>query len=64
MMHHEIAKNNIVMFCWIPSYIEIALILEPSDMLIPHTDFRANIIEYIKKNGMKMSTIIHKFNLW
>ena len=51
MLHHKIAKNNIVIFCWIPSYIMIAgnerahkaakevLRLKPSDVLMSHTDF-------------------------
>ena len=61
MLHHEVSENNIVIFCWIPSHIGIAgnekadkaakeaLSLEPSDVLIPHTDFRPNIIEYTKR---------------
>ena len=61
MLHHEVAKNNLIIFCWIPSHIGIAgnekadkaakeaLGLERSDVLIPHTDFRPNIIEYTKK---------------
>ena len=56
MLHHGVARNNIVIFRWTPSHIGIAgkkkadraakkaLNLEPSDVCIPHTDLRPNII--------------------
>ena len=66
MLHHEVVRSNIVIFCWIPSHIGIAgnekadeaaketVNLEPSNVLIPHTDFRPNIIEYTKTLAIRM----------
>ena len=46
-----------------------AVRLGPSDVLIPHTDYRTNILEntknFVNQNGMKKSGINdNKFNLW
>ena len=77
MLHHEIAKSNIVMFCHIGiagnnkagKAANEALSLELSDVPIPHTDFRQNITEYTKnfgnQNGMKTLKINYEnFYLW
>ena len=70
MIYQEPAENNIVIFFWIASDIGIAgnekktdkaaqkaLNSQSTNILVPHTNFRPNIIEYTKhlshQNGMK-----------
>ena len=76
MLHHEVVRNDIGIFCRILSQKGIAGIenaekaakeVQPSDVLIPYTYFRPNITlkSFGSQNGMKKLTINYeKFNLW